>query len=66
MGEDHPDTLNSANNLANDLRQLGEHDQARTLNEDTLQRFRRVLGEEHPTPSARAARPPASRASEMA
>jgi tetratricopeptide repeat protein/uncharacterized protein DUF4062/NB-ARC domain-containing protein len=48
LGEDHPDTLDSANNLALDLHALGEYQQARTLNEDTLTRYRRVLGEDHP------------------
>ena len=48
LGEDHPDTLNSANNLAIDLRALGEHQAARELDEDTLARRRRVLGEDHP------------------
>jgi hypothetical protein len=48
LGEDHPDTLKSANNLARDLRALGEYQQARTLDEDTLTRRRRVLGEDHP------------------
>ena len=27
LGDDHPDTLISANNLAADMRALGEHDQ---------------------------------------
>ena len=48
LGEDHPDTLTSAGNLALDLRALGEHERARQLNEDTLTRSRRVLGEDHP------------------
>ena len=48
LGEDHPDTLTSANNLASDLRNLGEHQAARELDEDTLARRRRVLGEDHP------------------
>ena len=48
LGEDHPDTLGSANNLAIDLRNLGEHQAARDLDEDTLARCRRVLGEDHP------------------
>jgi tetratricopeptide (TPR) repeat protein len=48
LGEDHPDTLTSANNLARDLRALGEYQQARTLHEDTLTRYRRLLGEDHP------------------
>ena len=48
LGEDHPDTLHSASNLAADLRALGEHERARQLDEDTLTRRRRVLGEDHP------------------
>ena len=48
LGDDHPDTLTSANNLAVDLRELGEHEQARDLDEDTLARRRRVLGDDHP------------------
>jgi tetratricopeptide (TPR) repeat protein len=47
LGEDHPDTLESANDLASDLRELGEYQQARELDEDTLTRCRRVLGENH-------------------
>jgi hypothetical protein len=48
LGENHPDTLTSATNLAADLRALGEHEQARQLSEDTLIRYHRVLGENHP------------------
>jgi Tetratricopeptide repeat len=48
QGEDHPDTLASASNLATDLTDLGEHQAARALDEDTLARRRRVLGEGHP------------------
>jgi len=33
LGEDHPNTLNSANNLANGLAAQGEHEQARQLRE---------------------------------
>jgi hypothetical protein len=47
-GENHPDTLASATNLASDLRAVGEVVAARELNEDTLARFRRVLGADHP------------------
>jgi hypothetical protein len=36
LGEDHPDTLRSANNFVVDLRALGEYRQARALNEDRL------------------------------
>ncbi|MGH3779390.1 MAG: tetratricopeptide repeat protein [Pseudonocardiaceae bacterium] len=48
LGNDHPDTLRSAHNLAVGLRALGEHEQARELGEDTLSRRRRVLGDDHP------------------
>jgi hypothetical protein len=48
LGNDHPDTLRSAHNLAVSLRALGEHEQARELGEDTLSRRRRVLGDDHP------------------
>jgi hypothetical protein len=46
--EDHSHTLTAVGNLADDLRALGEHQAARELNEDTLARYRRVLGEDHP------------------
>ena len=48
LGEDHPDTLTSADNLAGLLARYGEHQAARELAEDTLARRRRVLGEDHP------------------
>jgi tetratricopeptide (TPR) repeat protein len=48
LGEEHPDTLTSASNLALNLWGLGRYEAARRLNEDTLARSRRVLGEEHP------------------
>jgi tetratricopeptide (TPR) repeat protein len=47
-GEDHPETLFSARILALILHELGEHQQARQLHEDTLIHSRRVLGEDHP------------------
>jgi hypothetical protein len=50
LGDDHPDTLGSANNLAQGLRALGEYQQARTLDEDTLTRRRRVLTGAAPQP----------------
>jgi hypothetical protein len=49
LGEDHPDTLRSANSLAIDLANLGEYQAARDLHQDTLIRRRRVLGEDHPS-----------------
>ena len=68
LGEDHPDTLAAASNLAVSLRAVGglpgtltsfpgslasslhrgEQQAARELDEDTLARRRRVLGEDHP------------------
>ncbi|MGH3812965.1 MAG: tetratricopeptide repeat protein, partial [Pseudonocardiaceae bacterium] len=48
LGEEHPDTLTSASNLARNLGALGQYEAARRLNEDTLARRRRVLGQEHP------------------
>ncbi|MFD7184972.1 tetratricopeptide repeat protein, partial [Streptomyces sp. NPDC059904] len=36
LGEDHPDTLSTASNLAVDLSALGETEQARTMEVDTL------------------------------
>ena len=49
LGEDHPDTLASADNLAISLLAFPEqHQAARELGEDTLARRRRVLGEDHP------------------
>jgi hypothetical protein len=40
--------LRSASNLAADLRELGEVQAARDLDQDTLERRRRVLGRDHP------------------
>ena len=48
FGDDHPDTLTSASNLALNLWYLGEFQRARALDEDTLTRRRRVLGEDAP------------------
>src|SRR6266704_1360711 len=42
------DTLAAARNLAVSLRAAGEYQAARELDEDTLARRRRVLGEDHP------------------
>jgi hypothetical protein len=55
LGEDHPDTLAAASNLAVSLRAAGEYQAARELGEDTLARRRRVLGEDHPDTRASAA-----------
>jgi len=48
LGEDHPETLDSAYNLTVYLRRLGDVRAARDLDQDTLDRRRRVLGEDHP------------------
>ncbi len=48
LGNEHPDTLTSMNNLALTLARQGEHAEARMLHEQTLAIRRRVLGEEHP------------------
>ncbi|WP_235502896.1 tetratricopeptide repeat protein, partial [Kitasatospora sp. Root187] len=48
LGDDHPDTLRSAHNLAAVLHSLGEHTEARRLDEDTLARRRRTQGDDHP------------------
>jgi tetratricopeptide (TPR) repeat protein len=48
LGEEHPDTLTSASNLALNLWGLGRYEAARRLNEDTLAQSRRVLGKDHP------------------
>jgi hypothetical protein len=48
LGEDHPNTLVLANNLAFVLHELGQQEEARVLAEDTLTRMRRVLGADHP------------------
>jgi Domain of unknown function (DUF4062)/Tetratricopeptide repeat len=47
LGEDHPDTLDSASNLATGLCALGEYQQAYDLHQNTLVQYRRVLGQDH-------------------
>jgi len=48
LGPDDPFTLNAASNLAAALWHLNQWTAARELDEDTLERRRRVLGEDHP------------------
>jgi Tetratricopeptide repeat len=48
LGDDHPNTLGSTNNLATVRRALGDLDDARELLERALAGYRRVLGENHP------------------
>ncbi|MEV4534732.1 FxSxx-COOH system tetratricopeptide repeat protein [Asanoa sp. NPDC049518] len=47
-GPDDPTTLSAAENLAHSLRLLGRYDEARLLDEDTLERRRRLYGNDHP------------------
>ena len=46
--EEHPDTLNSMNNLASMLKAQGDLDGARAFHEQVLEVRQRTLGEEHP------------------
>jgi hypothetical protein len=48
LGDEHPDTLTSANGLAGVLYRLGEGERARQLFANTLTQRRQVLGEDHP------------------
>ncbi|NTU42546.1 MAG: tetratricopeptide repeat protein [Nitrospirales bacterium] len=48
LGEDHPDTLNSMNNLAETLRAQGDLAGARRLQEEGLHKRKSLLGEDHP------------------
>jgi tetratricopeptide (TPR) repeat protein len=48
LGDDHPQTLASMNNLAETRRELGDLQGARDLHEQTLAARRRMLGNDHP------------------
>ena len=48
LGEDHPDTLTSLDNLASLFYSKGEYDRALPLFEECLAKMKRVLGEDHP------------------
>ena len=48
LGEDHPSTLGSLNNLAILFKNKGEYDRALPLYEECLAKMKRVLGEDHP------------------
>jgi hypothetical protein len=55
LGEDHEDTFAAAHYLGWALRDVARYAGARELDEDTLARMRRVLGDDHPstlTPAA--------------
>src|SRR6185503_6130280 len=48
LGPEHPDTINSMNNLEVCLIYLGRYPEAEKLGRETLDLRRRVLGQEHP------------------
>jgi tetratricopeptide (TPR) repeat protein len=48
LGEEHPDTLGSMNNLALMLDNLGKYEEAETIYRRALEGYATVLGEEHP------------------
>jgi serine/threonine protein kinase/tetratricopeptide (TPR) repeat protein len=48
LGDDHPDTLASMNNLANSYSDLGRHAEALKLREETLALKKAKLGADHP------------------
>jgi tetratricopeptide (TPR) repeat protein len=48
LGDDHPDTLESMNDMAEVLRELGELQSALKLHEQALAGRRRALGDNHP------------------
>ncbi len=48
IGDEHPDTLQSLNNLALLFDSKGEYDRAVPLYEECLAKRKRVLGDEHP------------------
>ena len=48
LGEEHPDTMTSASNLASSLSDQGKYTDAERINREVLGAKRRVLGEEHP------------------
>jgi hypothetical protein len=48
LGDEHPDTMTSASNLASLLSDQGKYTDAERINREVLGAKRRVLGEEHP------------------
>ena len=48
LGEDHPDTALSYNNLAFNLQAQGQYGAAQALYQKALDISRQVLGEDHP------------------
>jgi tetratricopeptide (TPR) repeat protein len=48
LGDEHPDTLTSLNNLAGLFRNKGEYDRVLPFFEECLAKSKRVLGDDHP------------------
>ena len=48
LGEEHPSTLNSMNNLAFTLKDKGENEKAISLMEDCVRKRKQILGQDHP------------------
>jgi len=49
LGKEHPETLDSMNNVANVYEAQGRYDEAEQLHSKVLEIRRRLLGEEHPS-----------------
>ncbi|KAK5188428.1 hypothetical protein LTR92_011514, partial [Exophiala xenobiotica] len=49
LGEEHPSTLASMNDLAIVLEQQGKYEEAEQMHRQALDRMKKVLGEEHPS-----------------
>ncbi|KAI2626756.1 hypothetical protein GGR54DRAFT_629122 [Hypoxylon sp. NC1633] len=48
LGKEHPDTLDSMNNLAVTLNDQGKYEEAEQIHRQTLELWKQVLGREHP------------------
>ena len=48
LGDDHPDTLSSINNLAALYRSQGKYDKAEPLYVECLAKRKEILGDDHP------------------
>ena len=52
LGEEHPDTLASMNDLAVVLRHQGKYEDAEQMHRQTLDLMKKVLGADHPSTMA--------------
>ena len=48
LGQEHPDTLVSMNNVALNLKDKGENEKAISLMEECVRKRKQVLGQDHP------------------